>query len=211
MPLIDVIAESKAEYEIYFLLTAYLESVRFCDKFRLLPDHITGLPLKGPADLRRRYEDLASELTGNSVQFAGRPAAIIKEALDVFSTGLCQLKRMETDEARPKTDIASRPMSVESRNAFEAYKVKRAIACQTENTAADAVSSLQTKAERTALKRKIRRLELAEARLKADTCEEKKSAESPDAEKEYRDKQAVNGERKDIKDAQETLGRDKNK
>lgn len=91
MMITDVIVEAKTEHAIYFLLTAYLESVRFGDKFRLLPEHITRLPLDGIVDVRVRFHDLRTELDRASGPGCSKAGALIKEALYVFGTGLDRL------------------------------------------------------------------------------------------------------------------------
>jgi len=86
MTITDVIAEAGNEHEIYFLLTAYMESVRFGDKFGLLPEHITRLPLSGLADVTRRFDDLRTERDHATVRSNDRTSVFISEALDVVGT-----------------------------------------------------------------------------------------------------------------------------
>jgi hypothetical protein len=109
-----------------------------------------------------------------------------------------QLKRLEADEARLKADTASGRMSAESQDAYDVYKSKEAIKGEKKDIAADKETSLQMQSDKAALERQIKRLEAAEARLKADTKEGKMAAESKDAERVYKDKQAIKGEKKDI-------------
>ncbi len=107
-----------------------------------------------------------------------------------------QLKRLETDEATLKSDAASGRMSAMSKDAYEVYKAKKAI--KGTKKAINEEISPQMKADKAALQRQIRRLEIAEARLKADTEAGKMSAMSKDSEKVYKDKQAIKGEKKNI-------------
>lgn len=86
MTITNVIAEAGNEHEIYFLLTAYLESVRFGDKFGLLPEHVTRLPVSGLADVTRRFDDLRSERDHGTVRPNDRTRMFITEALDVVGT-----------------------------------------------------------------------------------------------------------------------------
>ena len=109
-----------------------------------------------------------------------------------------QLKRVETDEATLKSDIASGRMSAESKDAYAVYTAKKAVTGEERDIAADKNASLQMKADKAALHRQIKRLEVAEAKLKADTAEGKMAAESKDAEKVYKDQQAMKGEKKGI-------------
>ena len=99
MMISDVIAEAGTEHEIYFLLTAYLESVRFGDKLGLLPEHITRLPVSGPADVKQRFDDLRMECARAMFQSNERSRRFITEALDVVGTARDRL----TCLARPES------------------------------------------------------------------------------------------------------------
>jgi hypothetical protein len=99
MMISDVIAEAGTEHEIYFLLTAYLESVRFGDRFGLLPEHITRLPVSGPADVKKRLDDLRTECAQAMFQSNERTRRFITEALDVVGAARDRL----TCLARPES------------------------------------------------------------------------------------------------------------
>jgi len=101
----DVIAEAGSEHEIYFLLTAYLESVRFGDKFGLLPEHITKLPLSGLPDVRRRLDELRTERDQAVVRSNERTRRFIMEALDVVGAARDRLTWLE----QPEGKAAARP------------------------------------------------------------------------------------------------------
>src|SRR5690349_3796884 len=58
MSILEVICEADSEHEIYFLLTAYAEAVRYCDKLGPLPERITHLPFTGIDDLNERLEEM---------------------------------------------------------------------------------------------------------------------------------------------------------
>lgn len=109
-----------------------------------------------------------------------------------------QLKRLETDEARLKADTTSGKMSAESKDAYEVYKAQEAVKGEKAAVATDKDGSLQMKADKAALHRQIKRLEMADARLKSDKSSGKMVAESKDSMKVYSDQQAMKGEKKDI-------------
>jgi len=109
-----------------------------------------------------------------------------------------QIKRLDADEARLNSDTASGRMSAESKDAYDVYKDQQAVTSERKVIGTDKSASLQMKSDRAALERQIKRLHVAEARLKADGKEGKMAAESKDAEKVYEDKQAIKGEKKDI-------------
>jgi len=109
-----------------------------------------------------------------------------------------QLKRLQDDQATLKKDTVSGRMSAESKDAYAVYRAKEAVKGERKDIAADKAGSLQMKTDEDALHREVRRLELAEARLKADTQEGKMAAESADAERVYQDQLAVKAEQKQI-------------
>ena len=87
-------------------------------------------------------------------------------------------------------------MSAESEDAFAVYQSRKSVTGESRQLGIDQEGSLQMKSDKDALRRRFKRLELAEARLKADTSEGKMAAESREGEKVFRDKVGVNGEKK---------------
>ena len=92
-----------------------------------------------------------------------------------------QMRRLSTDEARLKSDTASGRMSAMSKDAYAVYSGKHAVAGEEKQVAADKAGSLQMKADKAALQRQLKRLDLAEARLKADKASGKIAAEYKDS------------------------------
>ncbi|MDQ6685891.1 MAG: hypothetical protein M3Z16_12290 [Pseudomonadota bacterium] len=109
-----------------------------------------------------------------------------------------QIKRLDADEARLKSDTASGRMSAESKDAYAVYLGKQAVAGEKGDIAADKMAGPQMKADKAALQRQIKRLEVAEARLKSDAASGKMAAESKDAERAYKDGLAVSAEKKQL-------------
>lgn len=109
-----------------------------------------------------------------------------------------QLRRLQDDQATLKADTMSGRMSAESKDAYAVYRAEQAVKGERKDIAADKAGSLQMKADEDGLHREVRRLELAEARLKADTQEGRMAAESADAERVYQDQLAVKAEQKQI-------------
>ena len=122
-----------------------------------------------------------------------------------------QLRRLEGDETRLKEDTASGRMSAESRDAYEVYQDQQAIRGEKKAIASDKAASLQMQSDKAALQRQIQGLEVAEARLKADTREGRMAAESRDSEKVYQDQQAIKGEKMDIAADRKNLKGDEGK
>ena len=91
----NVIVEARTEYEIFFLLTAYLESVRYCDKLNLLPEDITRLPCSGIDDVRTRLERLDAGLRApQQGEYQARANAIVRESVDVLHASLDRLQQL---------------------------------------------------------------------------------------------------------------------
>ena len=87
LTIIDVIREANNEHEIYFLLTAYVEAVRYGDKFNTLPAQMRDLPLADMANVKERVDKIKAGL--DRTNFLDRP--IIKEAMDIFIVALDRL------------------------------------------------------------------------------------------------------------------------
>lgn len=95
MMISDVILEANTEYEIYFLLTAYVESVRYCDKLSTLPENFTRLPLTGIGDVRTRLEGFGLALEKPSSSAHGRERVTLREAADIFGAALDRLQWLD--------------------------------------------------------------------------------------------------------------------
>jgi hypothetical protein len=98
MTINDVIREAKSEHEIYFLVTAYVEAVRYCDPLSFLPAQARDLPLKGVDDVRTRIDGLWAELA--RARQAGSPsrATVIEETTDVLGAALSRLQWLEQEK-----------------------------------------------------------------------------------------------------------------
>ena len=151
---------------------------------------------------QRRSCAIVAALALSAVAATAQPSLSIKEDTMQLKSDKAslqrQIKRLDADEARLKADTASGRMSAESKDAFAVYQARQSVSGEKNQIGIDKEASLQMKADKEALQRQIKRLELAEARLKADTEEGKMAAESKDAEKVYKDQQNVKGEKKVI-------------
>jgi len=105
MDIIDAIRDTNSEYVVFFLLTAYIEALRFGD---YLPARFTSLPVAGIADVGARYHGLTVELD-SAKKLHGKAFVRMKEALHVFGSALHRLtllhaaagKAIEVDPAKP--------------------------------------------------------------------------------------------------------------
>ena len=88
MEITDVIRDANSEYVVFFLLTAYIEALRFGDR---LPARLTSLPLTGIHDVGTRCQGLVIELDSASRKLDDKACVLIKEALRVFGTAFHRL------------------------------------------------------------------------------------------------------------------------
>ena len=101
----DYIRQAKTEYEIYFLLTAYIQTVRFCDKVECMPKHMAALPLGGKADLQARFDGLIVDLDSASKRLDDKACVVIKEALVVLSSTLNRLWAIDNKRRWPRSAL----------------------------------------------------------------------------------------------------------
>lgn len=118
-------------------------------------------------------------------------------------------KRLKSDRSTMKSDRMEGKMAAESKDAERVYKDRQGIKGEYKDISADKPGSPQMKADKSALQREEKQLNTAESRMKADKAEGKMAAESRDAEKVYKDSQAIKGERKDIAADKAKLGSDR--
>ncbi|HUF81275.1 MAG TPA: hypothetical protein VMN03_09090 [Burkholderiales bacterium] len=90
----DVIGEAVTEREVYFLLSAYVEAVRYCDQLGSLPDPVCALPVAGTDDVRKRAEVLG-EICRTAVQRDHGERRVTSEALEIFVAAEGRLTALE--------------------------------------------------------------------------------------------------------------------
>jgi len=83
MLIVDVIREADSDHEIYFLVTSYVEAVRYCDPLRLLPMVVRELPLNDVEDVTIRVEMLRAILESPDA-LSDEIRLVLAEALDIF-------------------------------------------------------------------------------------------------------------------------------
>jgi hypothetical protein len=105
MEIVNAIREANTDYEIYFLLTSYIDAVRFCDKLRYMPEPMSALPLAGKADLQARFERLLVELDQASKRLDDQACYVIKEALTIFSAALNRLWSIDSKRRAPSAGV----------------------------------------------------------------------------------------------------------
>ena len=84
MMLADAIDSAVSEHAVYFLVTAYLESLHHFHTSSRIPEPVIALPLGGVDDLRRRTQMLretGNGASGNVTAAAAKASAILEGAL----------------------------------------------------------------------------------------------------------------------------------
>ena len=94
----DVIREASNEHEVYFLLTSYVETVRYCDKLACLPQPVRELPVTGVEDVRNRIGGLKAELKSPPGDEQSRH--VVQEAAEIFDEALNRLQWLEWERRR---------------------------------------------------------------------------------------------------------------
>jgi hypothetical protein len=91
MMISDVILEANTEHEVFFLLTAYVESLRYCDKLGTLPHNLTRLPLSGMGEVQNKFVGLRAALIAEGKDYGPGTHAILREAADIFGAAVDRL------------------------------------------------------------------------------------------------------------------------
>ena len=60
MTIVDAISAAPSEHAVYFLVTAYIESLRHFERSARVPEPVLQLPISGRADLARRLDTLGN-------------------------------------------------------------------------------------------------------------------------------------------------------
>jgi hypothetical protein len=97
----DAIVKARSEYEIYFLLTSYIETARYCSRLSTLPGHILHLPMTGMADVRMRLDGLSLEFDRLSQSVDHEQRVRIGEAVEIFAAALGRLRRLDQGAGQP--------------------------------------------------------------------------------------------------------------
>lgn len=92
----EAIREASTRHEIFFLLTAYVEAIGYCDRGNLLPWQVRELPLAGIEDVKARIYGLRLRTRGMTPGHDDETARrAIDEALDVYTTALRRLASLQ--------------------------------------------------------------------------------------------------------------------
>lgn len=93
MKITEAIKTADTEHVVYFLLTAYVETLDYYDPLRsCLPEHVKRLPMAGLSDVAQRLRALRTTIE-HYAQSQAR--LLIEEVLEVFSAALQRLRALQ--------------------------------------------------------------------------------------------------------------------
>src|SRR5688500_11912585 len=99
----DIVRTADTDHEIYFLLTSYMEAVRFNNGAHGVPSEVTRLPLNGKDDVKDRFGKLLIELDLASKGLNDGRCELIREALHILGTAWKRLESLATEHAAGPT------------------------------------------------------------------------------------------------------------
>jgi len=105
MLITDVIREAVNEYEIYFLLNAYVEAVRYCDPLHHLPEALRKLPFVSADHVNARLEQLKA-LHGSPDARGDGVRLVVAEALGILAVASRRLESIRGENPQPLLEAA---------------------------------------------------------------------------------------------------------
>jgi two-component system response regulator len=93
----DIMRTADTDHEIYFLLTSYIEAVRFNRRADGVSSEITRLPLHGKDDVKERFAKLLIELDLASKGLDAGRCELIREALHILGTAWKRLESLAAE------------------------------------------------------------------------------------------------------------------
>jgi hypothetical protein len=94
MTIVDAINSAASEHAVYFLVTAYIESLQHFHRGLGIPESVVRLPLSGVGDLEDRLTSLQStiDVPLESVQPASEVTAVLASAVQRLANEPPQLR-----------------------------------------------------------------------------------------------------------------------
>jgi hypothetical protein len=94
MTILDAINSAASEHAVYFLVTAYIESLQHFHRGLGIPEAVMKLPLSGPGDLEERLTSLKSnpDVLPGAVVPAAEVTAVLASAVQRLANESPQLR-----------------------------------------------------------------------------------------------------------------------
>jgi hypothetical protein len=106
MMLHDAIRNANTQHTVYFLLTAYLDTLQFSRK---LPEHLTVLPIADLNDLESRFEKLVAEFELELRLPDSHKFLVLMEAVTIFDLAVVRVCQLLAEQADPSAAGAPAP------------------------------------------------------------------------------------------------------
>ena len=104
MMITDAIREAQSEYAVYFLLTDYVETLQFSQKF---PAQVVRLPLAGLVDVRHRLDRLAAHFETTMRLMDTSTCDIVSEAIVIFDAAIRRVSKLPRQNTACVCDLTS--------------------------------------------------------------------------------------------------------
>ena len=95
----DILRTAESDHEIYFLLTSYIEAVRFSNGSNAVPAELQRLPLRDIEDVKQRFDKLIVALDAASRELDESRCVLIREALHILGTAVKRLRSLAAENA----------------------------------------------------------------------------------------------------------------
>lgn len=123
MTITDVIRVAGSDHVIYFLLSSYVNTSRYGDRLKSLPEQVAALPLTSRDDVKSRFEILMRELDAASKRLDDQACDILKEALAIFGIALNRLQSLDGSRYWPiELEAGSAKISARRRRVPDSVK-----------------------------------------------------------------------------------------
>lgn len=101
MMIVDAVETAGSKHVVYFLVSAYVETLHYYDETRsALSPQVTKLPLAGRADVTARLRVL-SQMFKEEERHPPRVRLVIEEAIEIFAAASRRLGILAAQSVRP--------------------------------------------------------------------------------------------------------------
>lgn len=101
MTILDALRLANSEHVVYFLLTAYVETLHYCGEAQFaVPPHVTKLPLSGKSDVMARLRAF-SRAARDAERHPPAMRCVIEEAAEIFAAASRRLSVVTVQRVIP--------------------------------------------------------------------------------------------------------------
>jgi hypothetical protein len=100
MTIVDALTSAPSEHAVYFLVTAYIESLRHFERTCGVPQRVIALPIEATGDLRERLDAL------RHARAHPAEAVVVAEVAAVLGAALARLETLGDHVPAPLSRVA---------------------------------------------------------------------------------------------------------